>query len=157
MMPITVIKVRFESDIFRYRSIFGSAKSIISQNGLKGLFVGFGATALRDAPMAGIYVACYERFKTITRKRLQNETLGNAIAGVLGGFIATAATQPFDTIKTRMQLKPEQYPTILKCCSKIYSNEGTRGFYRGTVARLLRKSLASAIAWTVYEEMIKKL
>lgn len=39
---------------------------IFKEGGIKGLFAGAGATALRDAPFAGIYLFFYERFKVYT-------------------------------------------------------------------------------------------
>jgi solute carrier family 25, member 38 len=60
LMPVTVIKVRYESDFYNYKSILSAARSIYSTEGLKGFFSGFGATAVRDAPYAGLYVLFYE-------------------------------------------------------------------------------------------------
>jgi len=60
MMPITVIKVRYESNYYAYTSIASAARDIAKHEGLRGFFAGFGATALRDAPYAGLYVVFYE-------------------------------------------------------------------------------------------------
>jgi solute carrier family 25 protein 38 len=38
--------------------------SIIKNDGLRGLFAGYGATFIRDAPFAGIYLFFYEQCKT---------------------------------------------------------------------------------------------
>ena len=35
----------------------------------QGLFYGFGSTAMRDAPYAGLYVLMYEHGKTLIRGR----------------------------------------------------------------------------------------
>jgi hypothetical protein len=37
--------------------------SIIKNDGLRGLFAGYGATFIRDAPFAGIYLFFYEQCK----------------------------------------------------------------------------------------------
>jgi solute carrier family 25, member 38 len=63
MMPVTVIKVRYESDYYAYRSLLGAARDIVRTEGVRGLFSGFGATAVRDGPYAGLYVLFYEKFK----------------------------------------------------------------------------------------------
>lgn len=37
--------------------------SIIKHDGMRGLFAGYGATFIRDAPFAGIYLFFYENCK----------------------------------------------------------------------------------------------
>ncbi|KAF4510478.1 hypothetical protein G6O67_002359 [Ophiocordyceps sinensis] len=54
LMPLTVIKVRFESSLFSYPSMMAAASDIRRVDGIRGFFSGFGATALRDAPYAGL-------------------------------------------------------------------------------------------------------
>ncbi|KAK0533958.1 hypothetical protein OC842_002802 [Tilletia horrida] len=68
LCPVTVIKTRYESSYFSkdaYPSILGSFRSIYRTSGIRGLYAGFTATALRDAPYAGIYLALYEGFKGV--------------------------------------------------------------------------------------------
>lgn len=77
MMPITVLKVRYESDYYAYRSLIGAAKDIVRTEGLRGLFAGFGATAVRDAPYAGLYVAFYEQLKRTLARISGNNTVNN--------------------------------------------------------------------------------
>jgi len=64
-MPISVIKVRFESNMYPYRSLAEASADIFKKEGGRGFFSGFGATALRDAPYAGIQVALYESMKAL--------------------------------------------------------------------------------------------
>ena len=64
-MPISVIKVRFESNLYNYRSIAEATVDILKKEGTRGFFSGFGATALRDAPYAGIHLALYEATKAL--------------------------------------------------------------------------------------------
>jgi solute carrier family 25 protein 38 len=63
LMPMTVIKVRYESNLYAYQSLFGAGKDILRTEGLRGFFSGFGATAIRDAPYAGLHVLFYEQLK----------------------------------------------------------------------------------------------
>jgi solute carrier family 25, member 38 len=58
-------------------------------------------------------------------------------------------------IKTRIQLKPTEYQNLLHGTVKIWRDEGANGFFRGMVPRLLRKSMSSAISWTIYEEIVR--
>jgi solute carrier family 25 protein 38 len=66
LSPITIVKARFESSHFSkqaYPSLFKALSQLYQKEGVRGLFRGFSATALRDAPYAGIYLACYEKTK----------------------------------------------------------------------------------------------
>lgn len=171
MMPITVLKVRYESSLYNYTSLFGASKDIFRTEGPKGFFAGFGATAVRDAPYAGLYVLFYEQSKrrlsglamkidetTGTNAKLSTSTsVGiNFISGVAAACLGTTVTNPFDAIKTRIQLMPDQYGNMLQAAKKMLAEEGTRSFFDGLGIRIARKAISSALAWTVYEELIRR-
>lgn len=48
----------------------------MKEEGLRGLFRGFGATALRDAPYAGLYVLFYEHSKAMLSGAYCIQTVG---------------------------------------------------------------------------------
>ncbi|KAI8821388.1 mitochondrial carrier domain-containing protein [Fimicolochytrium jonesii] len=165
LMPMTVIKVRYESNLYSYTSVWQATRDITHKEGIRGLFRGSGATILRDAPYAGLYVLIYEHCKTFLRTAVDGGTLGlsglaippaaiNMTAGVIGGAVATLITNPFDVVKTQMQLKPKEFRTMVQSAWKIATEERFAGFFAGVLPRLLRKSFNSAIAWTIYEEVI---
>lgn len=172
LMPLTVIKVRYESNLYSYQSIAGAAKDIYRTDRLPGFFAGFGATALRDAPYAGLYILFYEQFK----KRLSSwhfpsssiphgmsMGMGGSLAatinfssGVLAGATCSFISNPFDAVKTRMQLQPRQYRNMLQTCRKMVGEEGVRSLYDGLALRMTRKAISSALAWMLYEELIRR-
>lgn len=76
-------------------------------------------------------------------------------SGLLAGMTASTITQPFDMLKTRMQLKPSIYKTLAQSAKKVYLEEGLMGFFDGISVRLIRKPLNSAISWTIYEEVVR--
>ncbi|KAL1923836.1 uncharacterized protein VTP21DRAFT_8816 [Calcarisporiella thermophila] len=161
LMPITIVKVRYESNFYNYRNIYDALTSIVRQEGIKGLFAGYGATAMRDAPFAGIYVLFYEAMKRHLSSYASTRSIDVAPAavhmssGVIAGISATLITHPFDMLKTRMQLRPQVYTNTWKSAAKVYREEGFIGFFDGLSMRLLRKTLNSSIAWTVYEEIVR--
>ncbi|KAG1930691.1 mitochondrial glycine transporter [Pimephales promelas] len=63
MLPITVIKTRFESGRYNYVSVAGALKSVCQNEGPRALYSGLTATLLRDAPFSGIYVMFYSQAK----------------------------------------------------------------------------------------------
>ncbi|KAF9187371.1 hypothetical protein BGZ51_001338 [Haplosporangium sp. Z 767] len=162
MMPATVIKVRYESNLYNYKSMAGAFSSIFKTEGIRGLWAGFGATAMRDAPLAGMYVLFYEQCK-VRLGELRNTTRFSdvstptihMVSGVVAGFLSTTLTHPFDMLKTRMQLKPAEYKNILQAARKVLMEEGAIGFLDGILVRTIRKSIHSAVTWTVYEEVVR--
>lgn len=168
MMPVTVLKVRYESDYYAYRSLAGAAKDIVRTEGVRGLFAGFGATAVRDAPYAGLYVAFYEQLKRTFGRLQQTTTLNgtdgtntssttiNFASGALAAGLATALTNPFDAVKTRIQLQPGKYRNMIHALRLMIKEDGGRSLMSGLGLRMGRKALSSALAWTVYEELIMR-
>lgn len=168
LMPITVIKVRYESNLYAYKSIVGAGKDILKTEGFRGFFSGFGATAIRDAPYAGLYVLFYEQLKkrlsSLSQKvPVAGETMHGSTSasinfgsGVLAAGLATAITNPFDAIKTRIQLRPKEYPNMLYAAKKMIRVDGVKSLFDGLALRMSRKALSSALAWTLYEELIRR-
>lgn len=159
LMPFTVIKVRFESDLYAYKSLVGASRDIISKEGFKGFFTGFGATAVRDAPYAGLYVVFYEMSKKRLNASFDASTAGtaaamNASSGVIAAGLATAITNPFDAVKTRLQLMPAKYGNMVKATRTMLKEDGLKAFFDGLGLRMGRKAISSALEWTVYEELI---
>lgn len=172
-MPITIIKVRYESTLYNYNSITEAVHSIRQTEGLKGFFSGFVATAARDAPYAGLYVLLYEKLKVVVPKiietnhdshhddkefKLFNTTtsaLINSISAFSAASLATTITAPFDTIKTRMQLNPSKFKRFTQTGLHILTNEGILRLFNGLSLRLTRKAFSAGIAWGIYEEIIK--
>jgi len=172
-MPMTVIKVRYESSLYDYKSIFGASKDILRTEGLRGFFSGFGATAIRDAPYAGLYVLFYEQCKrhlsslyqtmplpssptTTTGMKSSTSASINFGSGVLAAGLATAITNPFDSIKTRIQLQPKSYRNMWMAGRKMVREEGVKSLFDGLGLRMARKAVSSALAWTLYEELIRR-
>lgn len=170
LMPMTIIKVRYESNLYSYRSIAEAGVDIFKNEGFKGFFSGFGATAIRDAPYAGLYVVFYEQLKrrlsSLTTKisgtGLPDVMKGSTSAsinfgsGIVAAGLSTAITNPFDSIKTRIQLEPEKYRNTWHAGKKMIMEDGFRSLFDGLALRMGRKAVSSALAWTLYEELIRR-
>lgn len=170
LMPLTVIKVRFESNMYSYKTIGGAARDIYTSGGFRGFFSGFGPTAIRDGPYAGMYVLFYESlkkrlsqasvFREVPSEQLAfTGTKGGAIinfsSALLAGSICSIISNPFDAIKTRIQLQPGDYTNMAQALRKMVVGEGFRSLFDGLGLRMARKALSSALAWTLYEELIR--
>ncbi|XP_063263478.1 mitochondrial glycine transporter isoform X3 [Prinia subflava] len=160
MLPVTVVKTRYESGRFGYGSVYGALKSIYQTEGARGMFSGLTATLLRDAPFSGIYLMFYTQTKNLTPQDRLDPVLMpllNFGCGIFAGVLASLVTQPADVIKTHMQLSPQKYHRTSQAIAFIYKDFGLVGFFRGSVPRVLRRTLMAAMAWTVYEQMMEKM
>ncbi|PHH86020.1 hypothetical protein CDD83_10853 [Cordyceps sp. RAO-2017] len=171
LMPLTVMKVRFESNLYLRPSLWAVASDIRRTEGTRGFFAGFGATAMRDAPYAGMYVVFYEMLKTRfgswasgpgapdgVQPQLRGSVAGsvNFASATLAGAACSALSNPFDAIKTRIQLQPRRYRNVWRGGYKMIREDGFRSLWDGLALRMSRKALSSALAWTIYEELLRR-
>jgi len=155
MIPVTVVKIRAESGQYQYTSIFAALKKIQNVEGLRGLTSGLLPTLWRDVPFSGLYLMFYEKLKSLACERSRQTEMDKFICGIGAGVLASAVTQPADVIKTKLQLK--QGTSVLSVMQQIAVREGARGFFRGAVPRTLRRTMMAALAWGVYEQVMKNM
>ncbi len=90
--------------------------------------------------------------------RERNSTIETLVAGGFAGFVSVYANTPVDVVKTRLQgLDAAKYSSSLDCARKIWKQEGFFAFYKGTVPRLSRVVLDTAIVFTLYEHIVHLL
>ncbi|XP_057322745.1 mitochondrial carnitine/acylcarnitine carrier protein-like isoform X2 [Microplitis mediator] len=63
--------------------------------------------------------------------------MNHILAGGFGGLCTTLFGHPLDTIKVRMQSKPNEYRNTWDAIFKIISREGPSGLYKGMMAPLV--------------------
>ncbi|KAK3091307.1 hypothetical protein FSP39_018805 [Pinctada imbricata] len=156
VIPFTVIKTRFESGKFNYKSMFDAFTETYKCAGPRALFSGMAPTLMRDVPFSGLYYMFYSRLKTGIDECGYGSTDKSVLyfcCGIMSGMMASMITQPADVIKTHMQLSPKEHRKILLTVKYLYDKGGLRGFFCGIIPRTLRRTLMAAMAWTVYEEV----
>jgi len=159
MIPMTVIKTRYESGVYGYRTVRGAVAAIYRTEGSKGLTCGLTATLLRDAPFSGLYLMFYTQVKTCFPADVRQGHLSPLVhfsSGLIAGALASVATQPADVIKTKMQLYPHKFANIYQVVVYVVRKYGAGGFLKGLYPRLLRRTLMAAMSWTVYERMMQQ-
>lgn len=80
----------------------------------------------------------------------------NFASGVFSGVVCSVISNPFDAVKTRIQLQPDGYRNMVHAAKRMVGEEGFRALWDGLALRMSRKALSSALAWTVYEELIRR-
>jgi hypothetical protein len=100
------------------------------------------------------------------------------MAGLVGGGVATLAVHPADTIRTRLQLRSAAFMNgqlAAKAASEgsnaganpagdarrsgiaseiraIWAEGGVRVLYAGAAARVVKRTLSTALTWTIFEQ-----
>lgn len=158
--PFSVLKARYESNVYAYGSLTTALGSIL-RSGPSELLRGFFASSLRDAPYAGLFVVFYEGTKRELAHAIQpSSQSGSAVlhsaSAASAGMVATLVTHPFDVVKTKIQVRTEdRYRGFLSTVRTVWTERGINGFFDGASLRLSRKVLSSAIGWAVYEATLK--
>ncbi|KAH9921546.1 solute carrier family 25 member 38 [Epithele typhae] len=170
--PFSVIKARYESSYHSYSSLSGAFIGLM-RAGPSEIFRGAVASSLRDAPYAGIFVVFYEQIKSTLSHAIpaspdatvvtgmpfahsmSMSTAINSASAASAGALATLATQPFDVLKTKMQVRSEaKYRGVGSTIRAVWQQRGVAGFFDGATLRISRKVFSSAIGWAVYEGVL---
>jgi len=157
LIPITVVKTRWEAtgDKFQYRGkgMLVAIRSIMAREGIRGLVAGLIPTIIRDAPYSGIYLMLYNNLKylMVNKDEIKDKQMSHFLCGLVAGAAATLIVQPADVVKTHLQLCQGRLGAK-QVIIDIYRDRGLGGFMVGAGPRVVRKSLMSALAWSLYEK-----
>lgn len=108
--PIDVVKVRFQSatcaKVPPYSSLFDAFRTIYSEKGIRGLYIGTSATVTRAAFLTSAQLGSYDVIKNNFLVKLfgfDKEANGtHFIASLIASLITTTAANPADVVKTRV-------------------------------------------------------
>lgn len=130
----------------RYTSATHAIRSVLSTDGLSGLYRGVVPVTLKQSANAMVRFTSYNFFLGHLRAlSSQDRPIAGTtvIAGALAGVVTVYATMPFDTIKTRLQALDgrQRYSGTFDCLRSIVSREGISVLWRGTTPRLARLSV----------------
>lgn len=146
------------------------ARQIINEEGVAGLYRGFGASVVTFVPSSAIWWASYGAWQTILWdnadrlfasshgiERSPTNILGvQIVSGVLTGCTSAFLTNPLDTVKTRLQTAKANpmdgsMPTWKSIASSLLKTDGISGFFRGIMPRMISTSIWGTAMVTTYE------
>jgi solute carrier family 25 citrate transporter 1 len=158
--PMETVKVKFVHDQSlaepKFKGFLHGLRKIIKNEGIGGIYKGVAPTVLKQASNQGIRFLVYDNVKNYLCKFEMNSIATNAISGLIAGACSVYGNTPIDVVKTRMQgLEANLYKSSLDCFLTIIKTEGLTALYKGTVPRLCRVCLDSAIVFTLYDEISK--
>jgi len=140
-------------------SALSLTKKLLAEKGIFGLYKGLGATALRDVSFSIVYFPLFANLNKLGPRRSPDSTEAvfwwSFVAGMTAGSISAAAVNPFDVVKTRLQVLEkgageETYKGIPDAFKKILVNEGPSAFLKGALCRMIVIAPLFGIAQMVY-------
>nr|GLL48493.1 solute carrier family 25 member 44-like isoform X1 [Ipomoea trifida] len=150
---------------------FDVIRTVMKDEGVRGMYRGFGLTAVYQSPASALWWGAYATAQHIIWRSLDySDDMGKkpshmemvtvqATAGMLAGACSSVVTTPIDTVKTRLQVMDEYgvgRPSVMKTTKILLQEEGWRGFYRGFGPRFLNMSFYGVTMIVTYE-LIKRL
>ena len=73
--------------------------------------------------------------------------------GCVSGVCASVITQPFDVVKTRLQIGTSHNQGIMSIMMSIVNKDGMKYLFSGLTPRVIRRTLMAAFTWMFYEEV----
>jgi len=122
--------------------------------GIRGVYKGMGITVCREIPGFGSYFVGFEVIsRYLTPADEAAPTWALLLSGGLAGTLSWVITQPFDIIKSRVQVDgvngPPKYNGAIDCFRKSMQSEGPRFIFRGLLPTILRAFPMNAATFTV--------
>lgn len=161
--PFDVAKTRLQAQVLcespkYYNRLFGTFKSIIKDEGLRGLYNGIVPIVIGYLPAWMIYFSVYEKCKEVYPPLLKKDFLLNSASALTAGVISATLSNPIWVVKTRLMVQSSKkrsstnYKGTIDAFRKIYKNEGLKVFYSGLLPSLFGL-IHVAIQFPVYEKL----
>ncbi|CAH9109485.1 unnamed protein product [Cuscuta epithymum] len=174
-VPIDVVSQRLMvqgySGHASYNGGFDVARKILKCEGIRGLYRGFGLSIMTYAPSGAVWWGSYgssQRFiwRHLVDMNEQKEldpsdgmiVAVQAAGGIVAGATASLVTTPFDTLKTRLQVKGhgDNKATARQVVKELLLEDGWTGLYRGLGPRFVSMS-AWGTSMVLAYEYLKRL
>ena len=151
---------------------FALARLIVQQDGVRGLYRGFGASVATFVPSSAIWWSAYgayqkalwHQYEGLTGRQASGELQARSPSEVvavqtssalLAGCTSAILTNPLDVVKTRLQVaarqRSGQQPSFRAIAQQLLAEEGARGLLRGVAPRITSTALWSTCMVTTYE------
>ncbi|KAM0435280.1 hypothetical protein ACHAPT_003374 [Fusarium lateritium] len=166
--PVWVLKTRMVSSDRgahgAYPSMIAGARSILSTEGIRGLYRGLGVSLI-GVSHGAVQFAVYEPAKRwyYARRREKHGILNapmtpeaTVVLSSAAKLVAGAATYPYQVLRSRLQnYEADQRfgRGIRGVVVRIWREDGLRGFYRGLMPGVVRVMPATWVTFLVYENV----
>lgn len=157
LSPISLVKTRLEATgslgLQGKHNVYTVARDIVAKDGIRGLWRGCVPSVLSNAPFSAIYFSAYSYLRGCPFADLgipQRAT--NFGAGIAAAMLATIATQPTDVLRARIHLGVAS--GMMSAASSVKGANAPQAVMTGAMPRFLKRSIQTALVWTLYEEFL---
>jgi len=163
--PLDYARTRLASDVGTGKRDFKGlgdclVKTARGEQGIMGLYNGFGVSVAGIIPYRGVYFGLYDSLREKNPYKNERGLVGVISKFGVAQFTAIAAgyaSYPFDTVRRRLQMQSEKpreewvYRGTADCTTQIVRNEGLAALFKGAGASALR-TVGSALVLVLYDQ-----
>lgn len=157
LCPVTLVKTRMEyggPGNVHYKNTLDAMSTIVRSEGPRGLFRGVVPTVITNAPFSALYYMFYKQLQSKLTQEGRSTLVVNSASGLIAATAATVLTQPTDGLRTRMQLGLSARGVgVAALFQQVVAQQGTRSLMAGVAPRIAKRTLQTALLWTLYEEL----
>jgi len=174
--PTDVVKVRLQAEgrlppgaVKRYSGALDAYRKIIAQEGVLGLWTGYGPNLARNCVVNATELVAYDQAKqTFLALGRPDNVPTHILSGLTAGLAATLLGSPVDVVKTRVMAArspaaaaPGGAPHVpefsgpIDCAIKLLKQQGPLAFYKGFIPNFARIGSWNVITWMTLEQMKK--
>lgn len=166
--PLIYVRTALGADIGQvkmYNGIVDCLTKTIAQNGVASLYNGIMPSTVGIVVYRGVQFGLQDTIKAFNPYQKELSVRGlvsKFIVAQIAVSISGLAAYPLDTIQRRLQneaTKPKEkqiYNGMFDCYKKIMEKEGTKGFFKGALANILRGT-GAAIVLVMYDEIMNAI
>ncbi|KAJ4849032.1 hypothetical protein Tsubulata_038061 [Turnera subulata] len=165
LYPVSVIKTRLQvatKDTVE-RNVSSVIKDLVRNEGIPGLYRGFGTVITGAIPARIIFLTALETTKVAAFKVVEpfnfseptQAAIANGFAGMSASLCSQAVFIPIDVVSQRLMVQgysghATNYNGGLDVVRKILKTDGVRGLYRGFGLSVMTYVPSSAVWWASY-------
>ncbi|KAI5867076.1 mitochondrial phosphate carrier protein [Durotheca rogersii] len=162
--PLDLVKCRRQVDAKLYKGNFQGWGIILRQEGLSGIFTGWGPTLFGYSAQGAFKYGWYEYFKKKysdvvgPENAYRYKTVLYLAASASAEVLADLALCPFEAVKVRMQTTiPPPYKGTFDGIRKITASEGVGGLYKGLYPLWGRQIPYTMMKFASFETIVEKI
>lgn len=170
--PFDVVRTRLIAQDTNkgYSGMLNALRTILSQEGIHGLFRGLVPGVVQIAPLAAIQFWSYNLIIKESKMVLDQSPSRYIIllAGILSGIISKTCVYPLDLTKKRIQIQQFQSHRtsfgnniycsgLFDCMIQTARKESFRGLYKGLTPSIIKSGTVSGLYFLLYEEVLNIL
>ena len=153
---VTVPSETIKTKMIRFPHM--STFDVIKENGIRGLYLGYFPTLYRQSLNQASRFYFFNKYKDYISSREKFTNTHSFYGGVGAGIFSVIISSPMDVLKTQMQEKSaKEKSNMIQLSKTIYNTYGLSGFWRGSLARLMRVAPGQGIMFLTFDYVSKLL